>query len=114
MPAEFGRLLEKALEKDRAVRYQSATDLKADLIRMRRDLDSGRKRAADAPAGKENADARPADRSVAVLYFENLSGAKDDEYFRDGVTEDIITELTKIKGLTCSRGPPCSRSGTSQ
>jgi adenylate cyclase len=36
---------------------------------------------------------------VAVLYFENLSGSKDDEYFRDGMTEDIITELSKIKEL---------------
>jgi serine/threonine protein kinase/Tfp pilus assembly protein PilF len=36
------------------------------------------------------------DKSVAVLYFENLSGAKEDEYFRDGMTEDIITELSKI------------------
>jgi non-specific serine/threonine protein kinase len=34
-----------------------------------------------------------------VLYFENLSGAKEDEYFRDGITEDIITELSKIRGL---------------
>ena len=31
-----------------------------------------------------------------MLYFENLSGAKEDEYFRDGMTEDIITELSKI------------------
>jgi TolB-like protein len=36
---------------------------------------------------------------VAVLYFGNLSGSKDDEYFRDGMTEDIITELSKIKEL---------------
>ena len=35
---------------------------------------------------------------MAVLYFENLSGVKEDEYFRDGITEDIITELSKIKG----------------
>ena len=34
-----------------------------------------------------------------MLYFENLSGVKEDEYFRDGITEDIITELSKIKGL---------------
>jgi TolB-like protein/Flp pilus assembly protein TadD len=34
-----------------------------------------------------------------VLYFENLSGIKEDEYLRDGVTEDIITELSKIKNL---------------
>ena len=37
-------------------------------------------------------------KSVAVLYFENLSGAKEDEYLRDGITEDVITELSKIRG----------------
>lgn len=39
------------------------------------------------------------EKSVAVLYFENLSGAEEDEYFRDGMTEDVITELAKIKEL---------------
>ena len=34
-----------------------------------------------------------------MLYFENQSGAKEDEYFRDGITEDIVTELSKIKKL---------------
>ncbi len=39
--------------------------------------------------------------SIAVLYFENLSPNREaDAYFRDGVTEDIITELSKIKGIT--------------
>ena len=37
--------------------------------------------------------------SVAVLYFENLGGDKENEYFRDGVTEDITTELSRIAGL---------------
>jgi TolB-like protein/cytochrome c-type biogenesis protein CcmH/NrfG len=36
---------------------------------------------------------------VAVLYFENLSGSKDDEYFRDGMTEDVITELANISEI---------------
>jgi adenylate cyclase len=40
-----------------------------------------------------------ADRSLAVLYFEILSGGQDDESFRDGITEDIITELAKISEL---------------
>jgi serine/threonine protein kinase/Flp pilus assembly protein TadD len=39
------------------------------------------------------------EKSVAVLYFANLSGDKEDEYFRDGMTEDVLTELSKIKGL---------------
>ena len=34
-----------------------------------------------------------------MLYFENVAGAKEDEYLRDGITEDIITELSKIKDL---------------
>ena len=92
---ELRRILEKALEKDRNFRYQSATELKTDLLRLKRDLDSGQRHAADVePRG-----GRKADPSIAVLYFENLSGMKEDEYFRDGITEDIITELSKIKGL---------------
>ena len=43
--------------------------------------------------------AAPVKKSVAVLYFENQSGGKEDEYFRDGMTEDIITELSKITQL---------------
>jgi TolB-like protein/Tfp pilus assembly protein PilF len=46
-----------------------------------------------------------AEKSVAVLYFQNLSGAKEDEYFRDGMTEDIITELSKIRGLRAFSRP---------
>ena len=42
---------------------------------------------------------RPARKTVAVLYFENLSGDTNDEYFRDGITEDVITELEKIREL---------------
>jgi TolB-like protein/Tfp pilus assembly protein PilF len=88
------------LEKDRTLRYQSATDLRTDLSRLKRDLDSGRKRPAESGETRAGtAAAGKAERSVAVLYFENLSGVKEDEYFRDGITEDIITELSKIKGL---------------
>jgi adenylate cyclase len=50
----------------------------------------------DAPPA---APARPRRKSVAVLYFENLSGDCEDEYFRDGMTEDVITELEKIREL---------------
>jgi TolB-like protein/Flp pilus assembly protein TadD len=43
--------------------------------------------------------APPRRKSVAVLYFENLSCDQQDEYFRDGMTEDVITELEKIREL---------------
>ena len=41
LPPELSRILDKALEKDRNLRYQTATDLKTDLSRLRRDMDSG-------------------------------------------------------------------------
>jgi len=98
LPPDLDRILGKALEKDRTLRYQTATDLKTDLMRLKRDVQSGGRRAAE--LGESRGGARKeAERSVAVLYFENLSGAKEDEYLRDGVTEDIITELFKIRGL---------------
>jgi len=102
---EFGRLLSKLLEKDRTLRCQSATELKTDLHRLKRDLDSGSKRAADLADSKAGSAPKAATKSVAVLYFENLSGAKEDEYLRDGITEDIITELSKIRGLNTFSRP---------
>lgn len=51
------------------------------------------------PAPAPAPPAPPRRKSVAVLYFENLSGDCEDEYFRDGMTEDVITELEKIREL---------------
>jgi serine/threonine protein kinase/Tfp pilus assembly protein PilF len=104
LPPEFGRILNKVLEKDRNLRCQSATELKTDLNRLKRDLDSGQKRAAETSDSRSGA-AKQSAKSIAVLYFENLSGVKEDEYFRDGITEDIITELSKIKGLNTFSRP---------
>ncbi len=104
LPADFVRILDKTLEKDRNLRCQTATELKTDLGRLKRDLESGKRKA------KEKSDSDPAvpkqtGKSVAVLYFENLSGAKEDEYLRDGITEDVITELSKIRGLNTFSRP---------
>jgi len=104
LPAEFGRILNKLLEKDRNLRCQSATELKTDLNRLKRDLDSGHKRAAESSDSRSGV-AKSAPKSLAVLYFENLSGVKEDEYLRDGITEDIITELSKIRGLNTFSRP---------
>ena len=104
LPPDFVRILDKTLEKDRNLRCQTATELKTDLSRLKRDLELGKRR------GKEKTDSDPGvqkqmGKSVAVLYFENLSGAKEDEYLRDGITEDVITELSKIRGLNTFSRP---------
>jgi non-specific serine/threonine protein kinase len=98
LPQELGRIIGQALEKDRDLRYQSATDIKTALKRLKRDLDSGRHSGETSSAIHRTA--TPVhEHSIAVLYFENLSGMKEDEYLRDGITEDITTELSKIKRL---------------
>lgn len=48
-----------------------------------------------APVAKFNAD-KP---SIAVLPFTNMSGSSEQDYFTDGITEDIITELSRFSGL---------------
>ena len=105
-PAQLGHILAKLLEKDRTLRCQSATELKTDLNRLKRDLESGNKQAASSSESKNGAaKSSSSTKSVAVLYFENLSGVREDEYLRDGITEDIITELSKIRGINTYSRP---------
>jgi len=95
IPSELEHAIGKTLQKDRDVRYQHASDLRADLLRLQREMSSSASVAA-LPASEIT---KRQEMSLAVLYLENLSGAKEEEYFRDGITEDVITELTKIGGL---------------
>src|SRR5206468_248974 len=69
LPGELQSIVRKALEKDRSLRYQTATELKTDLLRLKRDLESGRKKSAESGERRDNV--HP-EKSIAVLYFENL------------------------------------------
>ncbi len=92
LPGELEHIIHKALEKDPKLRYQNASDMRADLQRVKRDRDSGHNAT---PIAEVSAHIP----SLAVLPFANLSADKENEYFSDGLAEDIIDALAQVPGL---------------
>jgi TolB-like protein/predicted Ser/Thr protein kinase len=93
VPADLERLIAKAMEKDRALRYQTASDMRTDLERLRR-ATSGRTAASGAQAA-----GALGTTAVAVLPFLDMSPGKDQEYFTDGLAEELLNALAKIPEL---------------
>ncbi|KPJ61497.1 MAG: hypothetical protein AMJ46_02155 [Latescibacteria bacterium DG_63] len=91
-PIELEHIIMKAMAKNPDDRYQTAGELLADLRALIRDEEV----AAAKPRLKV---ARQIGKSIAVLPFTSLSDSKEDEYFSDGTTEDIITQLSRIGEL---------------
>jgi serine/threonine-protein kinase len=77
---ELDRIITKCLQKNALERFQSMSELRAAL-----------EHALTGPATSEP--------SIAVLPFANLSADKENEYFSDGLAEEIINALTRIPGL---------------
>ena len=90
---ELGGVIQKALEKDRKARYQSAKDLLDDLTRLK---EGGNSPARMATSSASKVNAQP---SIAVLPFVNMSPDPENEYFSDGLAEELINALTQLKGL---------------
>src|ERR1044072_8756881 len=98
-PRDLDRVVFRAIRKDREERYQTVKDLLIDLKDLKREVDSHATRFYSSRTSSGfAADAVP-DKSVAVLYFENMNSEKESDYFCAGITEDIITDLSKIKDL---------------
>lgn len=85
LPSGLDRVVAHCLEKEAAARFQSAHDLEFALAAL----------TALGPAAAVQT--QPA--SVAVLPFVNLSADPENEFFADGITEDVIAHLAKIRSL---------------
>lgn len=121
LPSGLDRLIAKCLQKDRTLRYQNAKEIVDDLRKIQEEM-TGRvqpivaKRqskllwkiaAAVGVLGVIGAYlfipsshlTGPDSKTIAVLPFTNMSGNPEDEYFSEGITEDVITQLAKLGKL---------------
>jgi non-specific serine/threonine protein kinase len=98
-PGSVGRLIDRCLEKEPRDRIQSAAEILAELKACRRAWETGTDRSVTRPGAPETP--RPAERatSIAVLAFTDMSAEKDQDWFCDGIAEEILNALTPLPGL---------------
>jgi len=90
LPADLDRIVGRCLEKEPRARFQTALDVWNELRRLKQASETG------TPTRPSERDAI---RSLAVLPLENVSRDPAQEYFADGMTEALISELARLKAL---------------
>ncbi len=124
LPVELERIINRALEKDRSLRYQHASEMRAELQRLKRNAYSSRPEAPQmTPRSKRLGPllgmialalmvllaigaylrSRKTDAvidSIAVLPFSNVGADPNTEYLSDGITESLIDNLSQLPRLT--------------
>ena len=103
LPPNLEDVILKALEKDCSLRYKHASEMRADLQRLKRDAGLGESSPGKAKPQVSQpltaADASAEHRSIAVLPFTNMSSDPENEFFADGITEEIINALAQIEDV---------------
>jgi serine/threonine protein kinase len=125
VPTKLEEVINKALEKDRNLRYQHAADIRTDLQRLKRDTESGKAAAVSQTSSRWSlrtrligaialvfviaiiavaamyfrGSGRTRLNSVAVLPFSNSSGDPNLEYLSDGITENLINSFSQLPKL---------------
>jgi serine/threonine protein kinase/tetratricopeptide (TPR) repeat protein len=123
IPPALQDVISRALEKDRNLRYQHAADMRAELQRLKRDTDSGRRVLEETESvlksttGRSSATSKKVREStvqdsalrtrrvskiidsIAVLPFKNTSGDPEHEYLSDGITGSLINNLATLPKL---------------
>ena len=109
IPSELAAIVQKTLQKDKQKRYQTAKDLLDDLKEVKQDLEIqsrlGRNSAPNFAEPKtqilkaaETAE-NETQNSIAILPFTNMSADEENEYFCDGLAEELLNALAKIEDL---------------
>jgi len=94
VPAALDSVIATALAKEPAGRYHRTDELVADLTDLRGESGSS--------VRTRRMDSSTTEASIAVLPFADMSPDKDQEYFCDGMAEELINALTNIEGLQVS------------
>jgi serine/threonine-protein kinase len=92
LPIDLERIVSRCLQKNARERYQTALDVGNELRGLLRSLERG-----ETATPEEAASANVA--SIAVLPFANRSANLNDEYFSDGLADELLNVLAKIRGL---------------
>ena len=111
LPRDLDRIVARCLEKDPRDRFQTARDVYNELRYLWREVDrAGAPPSTSTPAGSAlpsqvppstppSSGTRDAAPSIAVLPFVNRSRDQEDEYFADGLSDELLNVLAKIRGL---------------
>jgi serine/threonine protein kinase/Tfp pilus assembly protein PilF len=99
LSSDLSRLILICMEKDRERRYQSAKAVLTDLLKVEKGFPISKKAVLEKEEDPTAIREMRWQNSVAVLPFVDLSPQKDQEYFCDGVAEELINALTHIKDL---------------